>query len=85
MATLATERISVTLPSNVATLLRERAKRQNMTVSQTFAYIVEDAEDDEDEISDEEDKRLSALVDERIATATEFMTLEEFRKAVYAL
>ena len=86
MATLAPQQISVTLPGDVAGFLSRRAERDRTSVPKVLTSIVVSAmQDEEDEISDEEDRRLSELVAEREATATGFITLEEFRKAVYDL
>ncbi|MCL1919631.1 MAG: hypothetical protein FWG50_00910 [Kiritimatiellaeota bacterium] len=72
MAETATHRI--TMPKRVSNLLARRAKAGNTTLSGAFLALVEDALD---EISDEEDRRLSAICDERIRTSTVLIPLEE--------
>jgi hypothetical protein len=65
---LTAQTISVTLPGGVADFLHRRAERQRATVPETLVSIATAVmEDEEDEISDEEDRRLSALVAEREA------------------
>jgi len=65
MATLEQEKISVTLPSDVSAFFRRRAQEANTTVDREIAVMAwAFMEDEEDEISDEEDRRLSELVDE---------------------
>ena len=80
MATTATHRI--TMPKKISNMLAKKAKAGNTTLSGAFLAIVEDALD---EMSDEEDKRFSAICDERISTATKFTPLEEVMRKYDAL
>ena len=66
--------ISVRFTPEISATLRRKAKEQKVTLPKIVAAIVEDYMD---EISDEEDKRLSELVDERARTATKFISHEE--------
>jgi hypothetical protein len=86
MATLAPQRISVTLPGDMAGFLSRRAERDKTSVPKTLVSLVAGImENEEDEISDEEDRRLSRLVEEREATATGFISHEEMWKRINAL
>lgn len=74
MAATATHRI--TIPKEISNLLTRKAKAEKTTISKAFVGIVEDALD---EMSDEEDKRLSAICDERLRTSGgKFLSHEEF-------
>jgi len=78
MATLAQETISVTLPGYLVGFLNRKAERDKRSVPTTLASIVAGVmEDEEDEISDEEDRRLSELVDEAERNTAGFYTLDE--------
>ena len=73
MAATATHRI--TMPKEVSDLLARRAKAKKMTLAQTVVALIEDALD---EMSDEEDKRFSAICDERRRTSDgKYLTHEE--------
>ena len=86
MSTLAPQKISITLPGKMATFLRKRAEAEDVSIDDALAAVIGDAmEYEEDEISDEEDAYFSKLGDERVRTATEFVSMEEFRRAVNAL
>jgi len=80
MAATATHRI--TMPKKVSNLLTRRAKAENTTLSGAFLAFIEDALD---EISDEEDRRLSAICAERRATRTKLIPLEEVMRKYDAL
>ena len=88
MATLASQRISVTLPGGVADFLRRRAERENTSVPKTLVSVVAGVmEEDEDEISDEEDKYLSELADKAMAEqeGKPYFTMDEVWKKINAL
>ena len=73
MAATATHRI--TMPKEVSNLLARRAKAENTTLSGAFLAFIGDALD---EMSDEEDKRFSAICDERRKTSSgKHLTHEE--------
>ena len=82
-ATLAPQRISVTFPDDVSAFLDRRAKRDNLSVPQTLVSMVASImEDEEDAISDEEDMRLSVLVEEAERNTTKFHTLDEVMEMI---
>ena len=86
MVTLEPQKFSVTLPGDMADFLRRRAEAKDVSINDALAAVIGDAmEYEEDGISDEEDAYFSKLGDERVRTATEFVSMEEFRRAVNAL
>jgi len=79
MATLAPQRISVTLPGDVSTFLRRRAKRRKLPLSKTVLEIfIGIMEDEDDPISEAEAKRLVARAEKNEAESTRTYTHEEF-------
>jgi|GEM_PF-3078643 len=74
--------ITAKFPQETYAILKRRAKAEKMTLAQTVVALIEDALD---EMSDEEDKRFSAICDERISTATRFTPLEEAMRKYDAL
>jgi len=86
MATLATQKINMTLPGDVSKFLNKRAKRNNMSLPETILAIVMDTmEDEDDEISPEEDEYLGRLAEEAEKKCSERFTMEEVWKRVNAL
>ena len=78
MATLAIQKINVTLPGNVSKFLSKKAKKNNMSLPETILAIVMDTmEDEEDEISSEEEKYLLERVEKNEAESTKLYTHEE--------
>jgi len=56
----------MTMPRRVSDILDKKAKRESVPLSKAILAMIEDALD---EISDEEDKYLSDIADERIAAS----------------
>ena len=77
MAATATHR--VTIPKEMSDLLTGRAKSRKQTLSQMLIEIVED------HIDDEEDRYLSKISEERLATCTKRIPLEEVMRKYDAL
>ena len=78
MATLAPQRISVTLPGYVSTFLHRRAKRRKLPLSKTVLEIfISIMEDEEDPISEEEAKYLVARAEKNEAESARLYTHEE--------
>jgi len=73
MAAMKTHRI--TIPQRVSTLLSRRAKASNITFSKAILDIIEER----DELLDDlEDRRISAICDERHRTSNgKYLTQEE--------
>ena len=86
MATMTQERFIVTLPGDVSAFMRRRAEAGNTTVERALERIaIALMEDEEDEMTEEEERRLSDLIEERMRTTTRFIPHDEFWKAVNAL
>jgi len=86
MATLAPQKISVTLPGDMADFLRRRAEAEDVSIDDALAsFIGGFMEYEADDISDEEDAYFSKLGDERVRTATGFISHDEMVKRVNAL
>lgn len=67
--------ITAEFPQATYAMLQRRAKSGKMTLAQTVVSLIEDALD---EMSDEEDKRFSAICEERRRTSTgKYLTHEE--------
>lgn len=78
MATLATQKINMTLPGDVSKFLNKRAKRDNMSLPETILAIVMDTmEDEEDEISPEEEKHLVERAEKNEAESARLYTHDE--------
>ena len=74
--------VTADFPPAAYALLERKAASEKKTVAQTVVDIIEDALD---LIGDEEDKYLSDLASERIATATGYISLEDAMRKYGAL
>ena len=79
MATLAQERISVTVPVGVANFLRRRAEAADTSIDDVFADVVGGVMDHEedDDLTEEEERRLVERAERNEAESTRFYTYEE--------
>ena len=76
-----THPITADFPPDAYAILERKAKSEKKTLAQTVVEIIEDALD---YIDDEEDMRLSAICDERLATSDgKYMSSDEFWKRAH--
>ena len=72
-----TRRVTMTMPRRVSDILDRKAKRDSVPLSKAILAIIEDALDDDDPISEAEERRLVARAEKNEAESWRLYTHEE--------